>query len=112
MISISILMSISCYRFRRELKRLEEEGRKLIEEELERVNKAVEEELRSRNGAPGGKCEAGMNLTNKGPGIYLISIGMVCDLQVVCTVHKELHSISQCMTLCLTLLLIIYMAYR
>ncbi|KAG0718615.1 DnaJ subfamily C member 17 [Chionoecetes opilio] len=44
-------------RFRRELKRLEEEGRKLIEEELERVNRDVEEELRGRKRAPGGKSE-------------------------------------------------------
>lgn len=44
-------------RFRRELKRLEEEGRKLIEEELERVNKAVEEELNRRDGTQGGQAE-------------------------------------------------------
>lgn len=43
-----------CCRFRRELKRLEEEGRKLVEEELERVNKEVEEELNRRGGTQGG----------------------------------------------------------
>ncbi|XP_066977305.1 dnaJ homolog subfamily C member 17 isoform X2 [Macrobrachium rosenbergii] len=37
-------------RFRRELKRLEEEGQRIIEEELEKLNKEVERELRE---APG-----------------------------------------------------------
>lgn len=37
---------INCfYRLLRELKRLEDEGARLIEEELERVNKQISEEL-------------------------------------------------------------------
>uniref|UniRef100_A0A0P4VZQ5 J domain-containing protein n=1 Tax=Scylla olivacea TaxID=85551 RepID=A0A0P4VZQ5_SCYOL len=53
-------------RFRRELKRLEEEGRKLIEEELEKVNRKVEEELRGRNGAPGGTSEEAKSAESQG----------------------------------------------
>ena len=59
------MASICHDRFRRELRRLEEEGSKLIEEELEKVNQEVEEWM-TRSRAPSGEVEASIKVANKG----------------------------------------------
>ncbi|XP_068216663.1 dnaJ homolog subfamily C member 17-like [Palaemon carinicauda] len=47
---------VKCILFRRELKRLEDEGQRIIEEELDKLNREVERDLKGTSGVNENKC--------------------------------------------------------